>query len=98
MVVRNNLEDFHCKHLSDEQMKELNPLIRNAVFTALTVLSDIDHPLNDHYTKIVIEMIPEYWEEPELTNDYESLLYDYHGLVEVDKKWFRKFLDKHKPK
>jgi len=24
IVVRNAMEDFHCKHLSDEQMKELN--------------------------------------------------------------------------
>ena len=23
MVVRNALEDFHCRHLSDQQMKEL---------------------------------------------------------------------------
>src|SRR5262245_60252351 len=38
MVVRNALEDFHCRHLSDEQMKELNPLIRNAICTALHAL------------------------------------------------------------
>ena len=25
-VVRNSMEDFHCKHLSDAQMKELNPI------------------------------------------------------------------------
>jgi len=29
--VRNNIEDFHCKYLTDAQMKELNPLIRNAI-------------------------------------------------------------------
>ena len=23
MVIRNALEDFHCRHLADEQMKEL---------------------------------------------------------------------------
>lgn len=28
--VRYHIEDFHSKHLSDEQMRELNPLIRNA--------------------------------------------------------------------
>ena len=33
--IRSNIEDFHAKHLSDEQMKELNPLIRNAVYTFL---------------------------------------------------------------
>ena len=35
IVIRNAMEDFHSKHLSDAQMKELNPLIRNAVYTAL---------------------------------------------------------------
>ena len=33
--VRLNMEDFHCENLSDKQMKELNPLIRNAIYTAL---------------------------------------------------------------
>ena len=31
MVVRDAMENFHHKHLSDEQMKELNPTIRNAI-------------------------------------------------------------------
>ena len=35
IVIRNAMEDFHTKHLSDDQMKELNPIIRNAVYTAL---------------------------------------------------------------
>jgi len=34
IVIRNAMEDFHCEHLSDEQMKRLNPIIRNAVCTA----------------------------------------------------------------
>ena len=38
--VRDNMEDFHCKHLSDAQMRELNPLIRNAIYTALTDIED----------------------------------------------------------
>jgi hypothetical protein len=33
--VRMNIEDFHCEHLSNAQMKELNPLIRNAIYTFL---------------------------------------------------------------
>ena len=28
MVVRNAMEDFHCEHLTDEQMMELNPIVR----------------------------------------------------------------------
>lgn len=35
MVVRNAMEDFHCEHLTDDQMKQLNPIIRNAICTAL---------------------------------------------------------------
>jgi hypothetical protein len=35
MVARNAMEDFHCKHLSDTQMEELNPIIRDAVYTAI---------------------------------------------------------------
>jgi hypothetical protein len=33
--VRCYMEDFHSKHLSDAQMKELNPIIRNAIYTFL---------------------------------------------------------------
>lgn len=38
MYIRNEMEDFHEKHLSDEQMKELNPIIRQAVYNILTFL------------------------------------------------------------
>ena len=33
--VRYNIEDFHHEHLTDAQMKELNPLIRNSIYTFL---------------------------------------------------------------
>jgi hypothetical protein len=38
-VVRNAMEDFHVKHHSDDQMRELNPIIRGAVYTALDAVS-----------------------------------------------------------
>ena len=61
------MEDFHTKHLSDAQMKELNPLIRNAVYTALYTIqyfekSDKAKTFLNYQT----DMIPEYWEEAEL--------------------------------
>jgi hypothetical protein len=31
--VRNEMEDFHCKHLSDDQMKELKWIIRKATWS-----------------------------------------------------------------
>lgn len=34
MVVRNALEDFHVQHLSDDEMRLLNPIIRSAIATA----------------------------------------------------------------
>ena len=67
IVIRNAMEDFHSKNLTDAQMKELNPIIRNSVYTALYSM---------HYCKDSIklmefisyqsDMIPAYWEEPEL--------------------------------
>jgi hypothetical protein len=27
MQVRNRMENFHCEHLNDDQMKELNPIV-----------------------------------------------------------------------
>ena len=42
IVIRNAMEDFHTKHLSDAQMKELNPVIRNAVYTALYTMQYLE--------------------------------------------------------
>jgi hypothetical protein len=42
MVVRNAMEDFHCQHLTDDQMKELNPIIRNAICTALHAFNNYE--------------------------------------------------------
>ena len=38
MHVRNEMEEFHCQHLSDDQMKELNPIIRKAIYATLRQL------------------------------------------------------------
>lgn len=67
MVIRNTMEDFHCKYLSDAQMKELNPIIRNAVYTALYAMQYHKDSLRlREFVGSQIEMIPGYWEEPEL--------------------------------
>ena len=67
IVIRNAMEDFHTNHLSDEQMKELNPLIRNAVYTALFTMQYCnDSARAREYIDEQIKMIPRYWEEPEL--------------------------------
>ena len=70
IVVRNAMEDFHSKHLSDEQMKELNPIIRNAVYTALWVINYYeDSAKAKQFMDYQIKLIPDYWEEPELMVD-----------------------------
>lgn len=45
VFLRNKIEDFHVIHLSDEQMKSLNPLIRGAIFSFL-----VDH--NNNYEQL----------------------------------------------
>ena len=64
--VRYHIEDFHSKYLSDEQMRELNPLIRNAIFTMLEDISD------GRYFKIsgLLRLnLPDYWEDCEYIPD-----------------------------
>jgi hypothetical protein len=71
MVVRNTMEDFHCKHLSDEQMKELNPLIRNAIYTAIYGFMTAERSAKSkRYVEHMFRMIPPYWEEPVLLVDF----------------------------
>jgi hypothetical protein len=70
-VVRNAMEDFHCQHLSDEQMKELNPIIRNAIYTALYARENYNRSLAaQNFVDFSIRLIPDYWEEPTLTDDF----------------------------
>ncbi len=60
MYVRNNIEDFHVKYLSDDAMKELNPLIRNAIYTAL-----VDFETTKVKLFLQNNMVPTYWEDCE---------------------------------
>jgi len=76
-VVRNAMEDFHCRHLSDEQMKELNPIIRNAIYTALYARENYNRSLAaQSFVDFSVRLIPHYWEDPTLTDDFlESVKY-----------------------
>ncbi len=70
-VIRNALEDFHVKHLSDEQMKELNPIIRNAVYTALHALENQGScSQSRRFYDANMRLIPPYWEEPAFLEHY----------------------------
>ncbi len=73
MEVRNEMEDFHCAHLSDEEMAELNPIIRNAIYTALYALTHQDEEWCRGAVGFSERLIPSYWEEPELTEAAKTL-------------------------
>ncbi len=71
MVVRNAMEEFHHKHLSDEQMMELNPIVRNAIYTGLQALRHYDRSEGARsFANFQKMLIPKYWEEPELLTDF----------------------------
>ena len=79
MVIRNAMEDFHCRHLTDDQMKELNPIIRNAVCTALHAFNNYEKSdAAAGFVDFNFRMIPKYWEEPELLDDYVQM-WERHG-------------------
>jgi hypothetical protein len=70
-VVRNAMEDFHCRHLSDDQMRELNPIIRDAIYTALYAYGNYNRSVAaQSFVDFSIRLIPNYWEEPKLTHDF----------------------------
>ncbi len=70
MVVRNAMDEFHSKYLSDEQMRELNPIIRNAIYTTSYAFDHMH--LSDkaeRYITYHLSMIPDYWEDCEFLTD-----------------------------
>lgn len=56
--VRNGIENFHVKYLSDKQMRELNPLIRNAIYTFLFDFEqEMDEIASDKNIKSCIDYV-----------------------------------------
>lgn len=69
IVVRNELEDFHCKYLSDDQMRELNPLIRDGICSALHAYFNYHEYENaTGFVNWNFFNIPDYWEEPQINS------------------------------
>lgn len=76
-VVRSNIESFHTKHLSDEQMEQLNPLIKNAIYTALhSLFKENRTALDDRFVEINSASIPHDVEDPVLIDEYTELFSD----------------------
>lgn len=68
MYLRSAIEDFHAANLSDAQMKELNQLLRRALFNIITFLEteDLEHDSKAQaFLEYLITGIPDYWEVPE---------------------------------
>jgi hypothetical protein len=85
VAVRNAMEDFHCKHLSDAQMEELNPIVRNAIATALYALEHSS--MNARARKCVsstAQRIPTYWEAPKLLVSFSR-----GGFLKLVRQWCR---------
>jgi hypothetical protein len=74
MVVRNAMEDFHAEHLTDEQMAALNPIIRDAIYTALYAIQHGEtEPWCQRFFEHHLRMIPPYWEAPELLGGAQKM-------------------------
>lgn len=58
--VRLGMEDFHSHNLSDSQMKELNPIIRNSIYT---FLKDYNDNKIMKISGILKLNLPNYWED-----------------------------------
>lgn len=75
MIVRNSMEDFHTEHLDDALMKELNQVIRNAIYTGLVALGNVKTSQGAMAFVTFNKMqIPDYWEDPKLLEDLSSVL------------------------
>ncbi|MCL1986465.1 MAG: hypothetical protein FWG64_00625 [Firmicutes bacterium] len=84
--VRNSLEDFHVKNLSDAQMKELNQITRQAIYEGLGFVNEKDNK-ND------------LWQLTEkLTKKYKFEELDESQIAEITQAEFNEIKDNHKIK
>jgi len=73
MAIRNEMEAFHKAHLTDDQMRMLNPIIRNATYTALVALKYLGKNKScTDFVQFQLELIPPYWEPPTLVKGVQA--------------------------
>lgn len=78
LAVRNGIEGFHSENLNDTQMKELNPLIRDAIYSILFAIAASEKNIQcAQYMDFHIRNIPPYWEEPKLSKDLQQFLKEF---------------------
>jgi hypothetical protein len=75
--VRDAMEDFHCEHLTDDQMAKLNPLVREGIIEGLFLLARLGSPDAELRAGAAATMAfkapPGYWEPPEIPDLDETL-------------------------
>src|SRR5262245_9505938 len=73
MHVRNEMEDFDWRHPRDDQMREVNPLIRKAIYQTLRQLYVLKKGTKKQRLVAIQSihhlflLLPDYWEAPDLT-------------------------------
>jgi hypothetical protein len=72
--VRNEMEDFHSKHISDDLMPELNRAIRRGIYLALrnaflltNAQNVVDYNRAKEYLWFLFMTLPDYWEDTPMT-------------------------------
>jgi len=63
IYVRNAMEDFHVRHLTDAQMKEINMIVRQGLYDIVSMIEDDDDG-DDQTLNYLVAQIPDYWEIP----------------------------------
>ena len=74
MHVRNALENIHAEddgRLPDSSMKEVNTLVRDAIYEVLSMATEMqEDPEKEEYRKMFLNFlrisIPHYWEAPKI--------------------------------
>lgn len=66
-AINDGIKDFRGKNLSDEQLKELDPLIRSSIYNILSAFGyyDVD-PLCREFVNQHLYSIPKHWEDVQL--------------------------------
>ncbi len=74
--VRNEMEDIHCRHISDDLMPDLNRAIRRGIYMALRNIflmmnarNVTEYNRTKAYLWFLFTTLPEYWEDTALTPD-----------------------------
>lgn len=87
MAVRNAMEALHgggiTDSLTDDQMRKLNPIIRDAVLSTLHAIDHAEqHPAAQEWLAFQSSLVPDYWEEPRLSDDY-LVVNQHHPTPEI---------------